>query len=46
MEPNSERGIRFGQIDRFLECQLIDHEAGRGQDAFFVRADDRFINGA
>jgi hypothetical protein len=45
MQADAEGGVRFGQFDGFCEGRFVHHQAGGGQDAFLVCADDCFVNG-
>ena len=45
MQTDAQARILARQGDRFVGGGFIDHEAGRGQDALAMGANDRLVDG-
>ena len=45
MQTDTEPGIYPGQFHRLVQAGLVYHQAGRGQNAFPMRARDGFVDG-
>ena len=45
MQADAEFWIFLCQLDRFVEARFVHHQAGGGQNAFAMRADDGFVDG-
>ena len=45
VQADAKARILSGQFDGFIGLRAVDHQAGRGEDAFAVRVDDGVVDG-
>src|ERR1035438_6209605 len=45
MQTDAQPWIFLRQLNRLVEAEFVHHQAGAGQNAFAMRADDGFIDG-